>query len=144
MEDLLITQADIEHRTDEQALLIKHVLEEVKPALCEVVGDDVVYAVAKGLPIEAPSGGRNLSNVELVSVLSNIAMISQVVVLAAWGLKKLMGGETNALLMEARKAVLRRVMEDPKLKDLSDVIANDPEILDRIVKKVVGPDSNLV
>lgn len=134
--------SDLSRRTDEQAELIRSVLEEIKPIQTKLLGEKTVRAISRGAAFESIEGGRHLNFIEVISVLSNIATITQITVLAVIGLKRLRAAAASRAeeREEAKRAVAERISNHPELADLGRLIADDPALLDRIVEKVTaGP-----
>jgi hypothetical protein len=133
-----IDLSELNHRTDEQINLIEGVLKELKPLQTKMLGDKTVRAISKGATFEAIQGGRHLNFMEVIGVLSNLATLTQIVVLAVVAIRKL---RANAAWKaeyqeEVKKAVTEKIRNHVELSDLSSLIASDHVILDRIIEKI--------
>ena len=139
-EDIPLDLSGLERRTEEQAELIRKVLEAVKPIQTRLVGERAVRAVARGASFETIEGGRHLNFTEAVSLLSNIAQITQIAVLAVLALRKLRADAARRAEEKeaAKRLVADKIAAHPELAALSGLLASDPSILDRIVEKVTA------
>jgi hypothetical protein len=141
--DLSTIFFDIQQRTDEQTELIQEILEEVQPFECELLGQRTVRKIAKGKEFESIEGGRHLNFTEAISLLALIASISQLVIFTLVELRKIIVAPKDQLILESKKIVLKKIHDDPKLKDLEPIILHDPEILDKILTVVQEKVDNL-
>lgn len=136
-----IDLSDLDRRTEERAEEIQSVLEHIKPAQCELLGEETVRAISRGAVFESVDGGRHLNFMEMIAILSGLATICQISFIAIGGLRKLLKANNDETITAAKKVILEKVSTNPELSDLRGLIAHDPLILDKILAKVLA-DSN--
>ncbi len=138
--DIPFSISNLNQRTEEQAEQIRKVLEHIKPIECELLGEETVEAISRGETFESVGGGRHLSFMEIIDLLSGIATISQIAFLAIAGLRNAFKDKADAaqIITESKKIILEKISNHPELSDLSGLIAKDPIIVDRILTKILG------
>jgi len=133
-----INLSELNHRTDEQVTFIQGILKDLQPLQTKMLGEKTVRAISKGATFETIQGGRHLNFMEVISVLSNLATLTQIVVLSILAIRKLRANAAWKIEYqeELKKAVTEKIKNHVELSDLNSLIASDPIILDRIIEKV--------
>jgi hypothetical protein len=147
---ITFSPSNLEHRTEEEAEQIKKVLEYIKPLQTKMLGEKTVWAISKGAIFESIQGGRHINYLDIISLLSDIASLTQISIIIILGLKSF-SKSTEAIEVEKIEAVVReeaknliveKISNHPELKNLSKLISEDSVILDRIMSKVTADLDN--
>src|ERR1700754_3420994 len=105
-ETLPLHLTNLRNRTDEQVAVIRNVLAQVKPVQSEILGEETVTAISKGDDFEAFGGGRHISFMETITVLSGIATIIQLAMVIIQGLRNKPQSNQQAELKEETQRVV--------------------------------------
>lgn len=151
--NISINISDLNQRTEEQSEQIRAVLNHVKPIQTKMLGKKIVKALSRGAKIESIEGGRHLNFTEVLSLLSDIASLTQVAILIIMSLaiKMRTSGEpnaesgeevaeiaiTNELKEDIKRLISENISAHPDSKKLNDLILKDSAMLDKIVETLV-------
>lgn len=152
--NISINFSDISQRTEKQSEQIRAVLSHLKPIQTKLLGEKTVKAISQGATFESIEGGRHLNFTEVLSLLSDIASLTQVAILIIMSLaiKIRASGEpnaesseevaeiatTNELKEDIKRLISENISAHPDLKKLNDLIIKDSAILDKIVEKLMS------
>lgn len=135
--DIAFRLDDLVERSDEQARQIRKTLEQMKPVQCDILGERTIEAISRGIAFDSVEGGRHMNLMETITLLSGIATLAQFAMVIISGLKSKLGTDEkrNAELPEkAQKIIVVKIASYPELRNLSDLIAEDPVVLERILQ----------
>jgi len=143
-ESISFNLAKLNNITEEQSELIQNVLRQIKPIECEILGKKTVEQISKGKNFDAVEGGRHMSFVEAISLLSGIATITQLAIMIIQNLKNKSTKNAEQTLTddvirnETKESIKEISSKHLKLKKLDKITNQDNTILDEIVNKVLN------
>lgn len=135
---------ELDNITGEQSKLIQNILQETNPLECEMLGKKTVEQIAKGKSFDSVEGGRHLSFVETISVISGIATVIQLAIFVIGNMVKKSEDEEeqtetdNEQVKEKAKEKIKEIISSrPELKKLEKITEQDNEILDKIINETI-------
>jgi hypothetical protein len=137
---------ELNNITEEQSELIQNVLQQIKPIECEILGKKTIAQISKGKSFDAVEGGRHLSLVETISILSGIATITQLAIIIIQNLKNkstenaeqtLTDDDTEQIKNETMQSIKEAISKHLELKKLDKITNEDNAILDEIVTELL-------
>ena len=130
--------------SDEKSELIQNILQETNPLECEMLGKKTVEQIAKGKSFDSVEGGRHLSFVETISVISGIATVIQLAIFVIGNMvKKPKADEEQTetdneqVKKNAKEKIKEIISSRPELKKLEKITEQNSEILEKIINETI-------
>jgi hypothetical protein len=130
---------ELNNISDEQSELIQNILWETKPEECNILGKKTIRQISKGRKFDSVEGGRHMSFVETISVLSGIATMIQLAIFVIGNLrqKSEVEEEDEQTKQEAKDKVKSLMSSHPESKKLEKIAESDSAILDKIINESI-------
>ena len=135
--------AGLNNVAEEQSELIQNVLRHTKPIECEILGKKTVEQISKGKNFDAVEGGRHMSFVEAISLLSGIATITQLAIMIIQNVKSNSTKDAEQPLTDddirnkTKESIKELTSKHLHLKKLDKITDQDNAIIDEVVAEVL-------